>query len=100
MALYLGIDSSNYTSSAALVSSEGEIVRDDRIMLSVEEGKRGLRQSDALFQHWKNLPGMLETILNEYRKDICAVCVSTKPRPAEGSYMPVFTAGESLGRTV
>jgi N6-L-threonylcarbamoyladenine synthase len=100
MELYLGIDSSNYTSSAAVLSSGGEILKDLRIMLSVEEGKRGLRQSDALFQHWKNLPGMLEELLKDYRRDIAGVCVSVKPRPADGSYMPVFTAGESLGRTI
>ncbi len=100
MGLFLGIDSSNYTSSAALLDEAGRILRDDRIMLDVKEGQQGLRQSDALFQHWKNLPQLLEPVLREFRDDIEAVCVSTKPRPADGSYMPVFTAGERLAEII
>ena len=68
----------------------------------MKQGERGLRQSDALFQHMENLPQLLETILNgcaAKNAEIRAVAFSEKPRPVEGSYMPVFKAGISFGRT-
>ena len=48
--LYLGIDTSCYTTSIACVE-EKSIVLDERTVLSVPLGGRGLRQSDGLFQH-------------------------------------------------
>ena len=96
--LSLGIDTSNYTTSAALADTEGQILEDNRVLLSVKPGERGLRQSDALFQHWKNLPGVLDPILEKYRGEIGSVTVSVRPRPVEGSYMPVFTAGQAAAR--
>lgn len=90
----LGIDTSNYTSSVALVS-DGEIVIDNRKLLSVKPGELGLRQSDALYQHWENLPKLLEPALKE-KPDL--IVVSTRPRPKEGSYMPVFNAGANIGK--
>lgn len=53
---FLGIDTSAYTTSVALVDQRGELVADKREVLKVELGKRGLRQSEALFAHIKNLP--------------------------------------------
>ncbi|MCF0150574.1 MAG: DNA-binding protein [Firmicutes bacterium] len=100
MPLYLGIDSSNYTSSAALTDESGRIIADCRQLLAVKQGEKGLRQSDALFQHWENLPLLLTPLLNQYRSDIAGVCASSRPRPVEGSYMPVFKAGTALGQTV
>lgn len=96
MAKILGIDTSNYTTSVAVVEN-GRILYDARKLLSVEQGQRGLRQSDALFQHVKNLPDLLNS---PFAKGIDAVCVSTKPRPVEGSYMPVFKAGESIASSI
>ena len=98
MPLFRGIDSSNYTSSVALVDDCGKIIADIRRLLTVKQGERGLRQSDALFQHWNNIPELLSPLLREYRSEIKGVCASVKPRPAEGSYMPVFRAGEAIGR--
>ena len=46
MALYFGIDTSNYTTSAALLSGTGALVQHKRL-LPVREGQLGLRQSDA-----------------------------------------------------
>ncbi|MBR0140494.1 MAG: DNA-binding protein [Firmicutes bacterium] len=100
MPLFLGLDSSNYTSSAALVSEDGAVVCDSRRLLRVREGEKGLRQSEALFQHWQNLPELLAPILDEHREEIAGVCASSRPRPAEGSYMPVFGAGTALGRVI
>ena len=50
MNCYLGIDTSNYTTSMALVNNEGQVLADERILLKVKKGMRGLRQSEALFQ--------------------------------------------------
>lgn len=93
----LGLDTSNYTTSAALF--DGETGRNVGRLLDVRPGELGLRQSDALFQHVKRLPGLLEELLGE-RRDIQAVGASTRPRAVEGSYMPCFLAGESQGRGI
>lgn len=91
--MILGIDTSNYTTSLALCKN-GMIIDDCRRLLSVKPGERGLRQSEALFQHVKNLPILFEEITSKYSmKDLEAVGVSEAPRPIEGSYMPVFLAG-------
>ncbi|MBQ4505733.1 MAG: hypothetical protein II971_00605 [Firmicutes bacterium] len=98
--LSLGIDTSNYTSSAALADEEGNIIADNRRLLQTKPGEKGLRQSDALFQHWNELPGLLSPLLKEHGRDIGSVTVSSRPRPQEGSYMPVFLAGLSAGRMI
>ena len=91
--LYLGIDTSNYTSSMALVDENDVILEDSRIRLKVEDRMKGLRQSEALFQHWGNLPELVDPIVKKYGDRIAAISVSTRPRPVEDSYMPVFRAG-------
>ena len=91
----LGIDTSNYKTSIALVSADG-IAYDERRFLTVKEGELGLRQSEALFQHVKNLPEMFEEM---GAHNICAISYSSKPRPIEGSYMPCFLAGKSFAKS-
>ncbi|MCE5189633.1 MAG: O-sialoglycoprotein endopeptidase [Eubacteriales bacterium] len=92
--LFLGVDTSNYTTSVACVSEEG-IVFERRTVLSVALGERGLRQSDALFQHVLNLPPLLDELFAGIdRKQIQAIGVSAKPTAAKDSYMPVFLAGK------
>lgn len=92
--LFLGVDTSNYTTSVACVSEEG-IVFERRTMLSVALGERGLRQSDAVFQHVRNLPPLIEELFATVdRAKIRAVAVSAKPTDAAESYMPVFRAGQ------
>lgn len=94
----LGIDTSCYTTSVALVDGE-TLVADLRQVLAVPQGGRGLQQSNALFQHVQNLPVLIEGLgLNKF--DIQSVAVSARPRPAEDSYMPVFTAGVSIARAL
>jgi N6-L-threonylcarbamoyladenine synthase len=94
----LGIDTSCYTTSAALVQGD-ELLAEKRALLVVPEGGRGLQQSNAFFQHVQNLPRLIEELeLKNYK--IVAVAASARPRPAEGSYMPVFTAGQSFGRAI
>ncbi|SHF01687.1 hypothetical protein [Caloramator proteoclasticus] len=96
MSRVLGIDTSNYTTSICIVE-DNKVVCDRRKILYVENGKRGLRQSEALFQHIKNIPDLLND--NKVSK-IDAVCVSTRPRPYHNSYMPVFKAGESIAKSI
>ena len=60
--VYVGIDTSNYTTSAALCTLDGEIVLNLKKLLPVAEGEKGLRQSDALFAHTKNLPEIMESL--------------------------------------
>ena len=91
---FLGIDTSAYTTSAAVFSENGEILENCRKLLDVPKGERGLRQSDAFYRHWETLSIFLQQILKEYGSRIKCVCVSTRPRPVQGSYMPVFNAGK------
>ncbi|MEG0663435.1 MAG: O-sialoglycoprotein endopeptidase, partial [Anaerovoracaceae bacterium] len=95
----LGIDTSNYTTSVALISPEG-VYRDVRRLLSVKEGERGLRQSTALFQHIGALPELMTEIMTDFTGKLAAVSVSTRPRPVEGSYMPVFKAGQTVAISI
>lgn len=96
----LGIDTSAYTTSVALTDfNTGELVADKRTILSVPEGKRGLRQQDAVFQHLKNFCILYNEIEAEL-KNIRIVSVSSRPRSVEGSYMPVFTVGQGYGRAI
>ena len=94
----LGFDTSNYTASVAW--TDGEIDKSERRILHVKSGERGIRQSDGVFIHNKELPRMLEERLAAVNCDICAVGVSTRPRSVSGSYMPVFTVGHGYGRAV
>lgn len=102
--VYLGIDTSNYTTSAAVVSDEGEDFRAKRI-LEVPHGEKGVRQSDALFCHTRDLSAILGEALAKARARfpdarIAAVGVSTRPRSVEGSYMPCFLAGVNAARSI
>lgn len=93
----LGLDTSNYTTSAAIF--DGRSGENAGRLLDVRPGELGLRQSDALFQHVKRLPPLLEELLGEGRA-LQAVGASTRPRAVEGSYMPCFLAGEGQGRGI
>ena len=92
--IILGIDTSNYTTSVAVMTTEGELLANIKRPLPVKEGEKGLRQSDALFAHIKNLPDAFA----EARKvigdsKVAVIGVSERPRNIEGSYMPCFLAG-------
>ena len=95
----LGLDTSNYTTSAAVY--DGERGRNQGRLLEVRPGELGLRQSDALFQHVKHLPEVVEALLGEEGLGtVQAVGASTRPRAVEGSYMPCFLAGASQGQVL
>lgn len=98
--IYLGIDTSCYTTSAAALYEDGSLAAEARRVLSVREGRCGLQQSEMVFQHTRNLPEMVEQVLQGGRYEIAAVGVSGYPRPLAGSYMPAFLAGCSVARSL
>ncbi|MCC8181891.1 MAG: DNA-binding protein [Clostridiales bacterium] len=96
----LGIDTSNYTTSAAVFREDGTGGNEGKL-LTVKEGALGLRQSEALFQHVRELPQRFRDLeAKGLLKNIAAVGASTQPRAVEGSYMPCFLAGASQGETL
>lgn len=94
----LGIDTSNYTTSSAVYDGKDRFLV--RRVLDVKEGMRGIRQSDGVFAHNKALPDMIAECITRAGRNIGAVGVSTRPRNAEGSYMPVFTVGHGYAVAV
>ena len=95
----IGFDTSNYTTSTAWTDGKTDI--NVRQILYVKDGERGIRQSDGVFQHMKLMPVMYEKLSEQIDfKDVKAVGVSTRPRCVEGSYMPVFLAGEGYAKVV
>lgn len=102
MKTVIGIDTSCYTTSVAVVSLSGEILASCRQLLPVREGERGLRQSEAVFAHTRHLAPLAEEAMRKARAiceatgsplEISAVAVSRTPRDGEDSYMPVFQVG-------
>jgi len=99
--IIIGIDTSCYTTSIAAISLEKNIILNEKIMLIVKESSKGLRQSEGVFQHIKNLGELSEKLKPLHDKyNIVGVCVSKKPRPLENSYMPVFTVGYNFGKAM
>lgn len=89
MSVCCAFDTSNYTTSFA-VCENGIITESRKIPLPVKEGSRGLRQSDAVFHHTVNLSQLTKGLRTG---GIECIGVSSKPRDAEGSYMPCFLSG-------
>ena len=104
--LFVGIDTSNYTTSCALCDGEGRVIANIKKMLPVKAGERGLRQSDALFAHTKNLPECMDALSEVIAREtenggtIAAVGYSATPRDIEGSYMPCFLAGVAAAKSL
>ena len=100
----LGIDTSCYTTSLALADMSCRIVHQQRLLLPVPAGTKGLRQSDAFFLHLRHLPTMMEELAQALpfplAEGLGAVTVSTSPCRRQDSYMPVFLAGHALGRSL
>ena len=96
---FVGFDTSNYTTSAAICDEGGRVVANLKRPLAVKSGERGLRQSDAVFAHTKNLPSLCDELaqaLYMLRLTPVAVGVSARPRDAEDSYMPCFLCGTAV----
>jgi N6-L-threonylcarbamoyladenine synthase len=96
--IVIGIDTSAYTTSIAAVNQAGQILYDVKQLLQVPKGNRGLRQSDARAQHHANLAVLSYELEQAIDMDeVGAIAVSNRPRPVEGSYMPVFMDGVEFG---
>ena len=97
----IGLDTSNYRTSVAVVSLDGRILMNRRELLPVARGNTGLRQSDAVYAHLKQVKPMMDEL-----RSVCghfqvkAVCASTTPRDRQDSYMPVFEVGDTMGRGI
>ena len=123
--VYLGMDTSCYTTSVALLDEAGALVGEARQILSVKPGRCGLQQSEMVFQHTRNLPRLVEEAVEQVLQservegaevglagttglaglaaagyELAAIGVSGYPRPLENSYMPAFLAGLSVARSL
>ncbi len=99
MASFLGIDTSNYTTSVAVYTSDGTL-KQAKKLLPVKSGEIGLRQNDAVFHHVNRLPDVFGEVVKGLVEIPDAVGISVRPRDEDGSYMPCFTVGASFGRMI
>lgn len=102
MNIAVGFDTSCYTTSAAAVNQQGEVVAFARKLLPVETGQRGLRQSEAVFAHVRQMSQVMQELQRQLvgmESQVVAVCASSRPCDGEDSYMPVFTVGLGHGQT-
>lgn len=97
---YLGLDTSCYTTSAAIMDGRGQLLAEARRLLQVKSGGLGLAQSEMVFQHTRNLPVVFEEALGLLAKPVQfrKIGVSAVPRSLPDSYMPAFLVGESCAR--
>ena len=102
MKVSLGIDTSCYTTSVAILDEHAQLVADCRRILTVKAGKRGLQQSEMVFQHMRNLPELFTQACQQLDKPLCfnAIGVSAFPRPLPDSYMPAFLVGEGYAKVL
>lgn len=96
-AQYIGIDTSCYTTSAACAEN-GSIVSDRRTMLRVASGERGLRQSDGVFQHVKNLGEIMPALMADAdRAKIKGRCRKHAPAAGAGFIHACVPCGQNGG---
>ncbi len=98
MNYYLGIDTSCYTTSCAIVDEFGEVVEEQRKLLEVKEGACGLQQSNMVFQHTRALPTLIRNLPSNL--SLAGIGVSAFPRREENSYMPAFLVGLGQAETL
>ena len=70
MSIYLGIDTSNYTTSVCLYDADSGKVISKRRLLPVKDGELGLRQSDAVFHHVQQLPDLFQEAFSAFEGKI------------------------------
>ncbi|MDE5619710.1 MAG: peptidase M22 [Ruminococcus sp.] len=98
---FLGVDTSNYTTSVAVYVSDENRIYQSKKLLPVKDGELGLRQSDAVFHHTKQLPEMIERLYSENSLGKpSVVSASARPRNTDSSYMPCFLCGEGVARSL
>ncbi len=96
---FVGIDTSNYTTSASVVSYDGKVLLNYKMPLPVKEGERGLRQSDAVYAHIKNQPSCMAAVSDFLKSNALrpvAVGYSASPVNSDSSFMPVFSCGRAF----
>lgn len=98
MKVYLGLDTSCYTTSCALVSEEGELIGQARKLLEVKPGARGLQQSQMVFQHTRALPELIKQLPSGVQ--LAGIGVSAFPRREKDSYMPAFLVGRGMAHSL
>ncbi len=100
MKCFLGLDTSNYTTSVAAFDAEAGVLWQVKQLLPVADGKLGLRQSDAVFHHVRQLPQLFEKLYRTIgiAPQIEALGASNRPQQTENSYMPCFLVGEGAAR--
>jgi len=98
MSVFLGIDTSNYTTSTAIYDTDSQKIEQSKKLLPVKDGELGLRQADAVFAHVKQLGDVTERLFLSGGHMISAVGASFRPRDVDGSYMPCFMVGETAAR--
>ena len=98
--VYLGIDTSCYTTSLFFMDREGHAAAETRRILKVKPGGCGLQQSEMLYQHTRNLPELMEEAVRGHKFAVRSIGVSARPRPREDSYMPAFLAGLGFARSL
>lgn len=96
----LALDTSCYTTSVACYGEAG-VLYDGRSILPVPRGGRGLRQSEGLFLHTKQLPPLVEAAFSAVKaEDIAIIACSAAPTGEKDSYMPVFLCGSGAARSL
>lgn len=98
MSGFLGLDTSNYTTSASYWAAGASLPIQEKQLLPVKAGEMGLRQSDAVFHHTRQLPEILERLGDAMAGGIAAVAASDRPQQVDGSYMPCFLVGAGAAR--
>ena len=98
MSGFLGLDTSNYTTSAAYLAAGADKPVQAKQLLPVKEGEMGLRQSDAVFHHTRQLPDIIEQLREPMAGGVAAVAASNRPQQLDGSYMPCFLVGAGAAR--
>lgn len=97
--IVLGIDTSCYTTSVAMLDLEGNLLADKRQILKVKAGGCGLAQSEIVFQHTRNLPSLMAG-LDFTGGELVAIGATNQPRPLAESYMPAFLTGFGLAQNI
>ncbi|CAB1128650.1 Peptidase_M22 domain-containing protein [Candidatus Hydrogenisulfobacillus filiaventi] len=95
----LGIDTSAYTTSVAVLAPGGQVI-DRRRVLPVPAGARGLRPSEAVWHQLQQLTDLLPAVLAGLAVPPAAVGVSVQPRPQPGSHLPPFAVGRLAAASV
>ena len=95
----LGLDTSCYTTSMALVDMNGNTILNRQIPLDVEAGERGLQQSKALFQHLHRLPAITEELGKAIDPKRLSCCLCYQPSQAGCGFVHAGFYGIAYGWT-